>query len=301
MDELIIQQYLAFLKYDRGFSERTVSAYGSDIRHFRDFINREGFSWQGVDLQLITNFLSEELSRNVTPRSCKRRMSALRGFYDYLKKKDMVVGNPFRLADSPKAEIKYPAVLFQEEAAALLKANSQRSDDLRDRDQALLELMLSSGLRASEVVGLKLLSIDFARRIIVVRGKGNKDRIVPFSKEAKSSIIIYRDGLRTRLLQKNKAGKSEYLFLNSRGEPLTVRGLEYILKQVEEKTGKRIGLHPHELRHSFATKMLEKGADLRLIQEILGHASINSTQVYTHLSQKDITAEYDKFFPLGKE
>ena len=301
MDELLIQQYLASLKYEKGFSEATVSSYGRDIRKFKNYIDGEGISYQSVDLQIITNFLSVELMNNISANSCKRRMSSLRSFYDYLKRKNIVPGNPFRLADNPKGETKYPAVLFQEEAQALLEANRARTDELAPRDQAILELMLSSGLRASETVNLKMLQIDLARRVIRVRGKGNKDRIVPFSKEAKAAIVAYRDDLRLKLLRNNPSGRSEYLFLNSRGQKLTVRGLEYIMKEIEEKTGKRLGLHPHELRHSFATKMLERGADLRLIQEILGHRSINSTQIYTHLSQKEITAEYEKYFPLGKE
>ena len=301
MDELIIQQYLASLKYEKGFSEATVSSYGRDIRKFKNYIDGEGISYQSVDLQIITNFLSTELMNNISANSCKRRMSSLRSFYDYLKRKGIVPGNPFRLADTPKGETKFPAVLFQEEAQALLDANRGRTDELAPRDQAILELMLSSGLRASETVNLKMLQIDLARRVIRVRGKGNKDRIVPFSKEAKTAIVAYRDDLRLRLLRNNPSGRSEYLFLNSRGRKLTVRGLEYIMKEIEEKTGKRLGLHPHELRHSFATKMLERGADLRLIQEILGHRSINSTQIYTHLSQKEIASEYEKYFPLGKE
>ena len=140
MDELLVQQYLAFLKYEKGFSEATIASYGRDIRKFKNYIEGEGISYQSVDLQIITNFLSVELMNNISARSCKRRMSSLRSFYDYLKKKGVVAGNPFRLADTPKSETKYPAVLFQEEAQALLEANRSRTDELAPRDQAILEL-----------------------------------------------------------------------------------------------------------------------------------------------------------------
>jgi len=297
MDDALLDRYLSHLKYEMGYSRQTLDAYQRDITKFWHYIDSEGISIPEVDVQIITNFLSIELRNGVSKRSCKRRLSALNNFFEYLRKRKIITSNPFRDASSPKAEIKYPSVLFPEESAALLAANATRTDYLAPRDQAILELMLASGLRASEVVELSLYQIDFRRRIIRVRGKGNKDRLVPFGVSASKAIMNYANGLRRELVTKSKSKSSDKLFLNGRGEPLTVRGLEYIIKQIDLKTNFNHGLHPHELRHSFATKLLDRGADLRLIQELLGHESINTTQVYTHLSQKEMVEEYQKYFP----
>ncbi|MCR5490989.1 MAG: tyrosine-type recombinase/integrase [Bacilli bacterium] len=301
MDEAILNRYLTHLQYEMGYSRQTISAYWRDIEKFWNYIDSEGISLKEVDVQIITNFLSNELRDGISKRSCKRRICALNNFFEYLRKRRVIEKNPFRDASSPKAEIKYPSVLFPEESAALLKANSERTDYLAPRDQAILELMLSSGLRASEVVDLSIYQIDYRRRVIRVRGKGSKDRLVPFGQSALKAINAYSNVLRRELIAKSKGPVTDKLFLNKYGRPLTVRGLEYIVKQIDLKTNFNHGLHPHEFRHSFATKLLDRGADLRLIQEILGHESINTTQVYTHLSQKEMVEEYQKFFPRAGE
>lgn len=301
MDKALLDKYLSHLRYEAGYSQRTLDAYQGDIEKFWNYIDAEGVSLQSVDVQIITNFLSVELRDGVSKRSCKRRLSALNGFFEYLRKRKIVERNAFRDASSPKAEIKYPAVLFPEESAALLEANAKREDRMAPRDQAILELMLATGLRASEVVGLSLYQIDFRRRIIRIRGKGSKDRLVPFGQSAGRAVMFYVNGLRRELLAQSKGLNTDILFLNRFGKPLSVRGLEYIIKQIDAKTNFNRGLHPHEFRHSFATKLLDRGADLRLIQELLGHESINTTQVYTHLSQKEMMDEYQKYFPRVSE
>ena len=189
-------------------------------------------------------------------------------------------------------------MLYLQQVERLFSANAKREDPLWVRDQAILELLYSSGLRASELVGLGHRQIDFRVRSIRVKGKGNKTRLVPFSKSAEEAMKRYYGELRPLLLAKNKdALKSDKFFLNDHGRGLTVRGLEYILRAVEEKTGIYLGLHPHEFRHTFATHLLENGADLRLIQELLGHETIDTTQVYTHVSKEKMKAQYDSFFP----
>ncbi len=293
------REFLDYLKYQRNYSPKTLDNYQRDIDKFQAFLDKELVLFDQVEPRDIDNFLSEEIYQNqISHRSCQRRMSALRGYYTFLKKRGYVDKNPFVGASSPKAEITYPSVLYRDQVTALLDANSKRTDALKDRDQAILELLYSSGLRASELVGLTYRQIDFRVRSIRVKGKGNKTRIVPFSKTAEMAMKSYYSGLRVRLLSENKDSlKSDKYFLNAHGRGLTVRGLEYILRAIEEKTGIYLGLHPHELRHTFATHLLENGADLRLIQELLGHETIDTTQVYTHVSKEKMKEQYDSFFP----
>ncbi|MBP5217162.1 MAG: tyrosine-type recombinase/integrase, partial [Bacilli bacterium] len=247
-------------------------------------------------------FLTVELLGGISKRSCQRRMSALRSFYDFLYARHYVANNPFRSVSSPKADISYPKTLYIEEVRSLLDENAKRTDPLKDRDQAILELMYASGMRASEIVALALRDVDHHSRTIRVFGKGKKERLVPFSKDASSAMKAYAAKSRPELAARNKDQvKSDKFFLNANGKGLTVRGLEYILKQIDEKTGEYLGLHPHELRHTFATHLLENGADLRLIQELLGHESINTTQVYTHVSQKALKEQYNAYFPERKK
>ncbi len=296
------KEYLDYLRFQRNYTEKTLDSYQRDIDKFQSFLDRELILFDAVGPKDIDNFLSEEILRNdISPRSCQRRMSCLRGYYEFLKKRGYIASNPFVGASSPKAQIKYPSVLFLNQIDSLFEANAKRTDFLARRDQAILELLYSSGLRASELVGLTHRQIDFRTRTIRVTGKGNKTRIVPFSRTAEEAIKAYSSTLRQELLSKNKDQlKSDKLFLNDRGRGLTVRGLEFILHSIEEKTGVFLGLHPHELRHTFATHLLENGADLRLIQELLGHESIDTTQVYTHVSQEKLQSDYDAFFPSRK-
>lgn len=293
------REYLDYLRYQRNYSDRTLDSYQRDIDKFQSFLDREMILFDQVGEKDIDNFLYDEIySQRISHRSCKRRMACLRGYYAFLKKHGYVEANPFLGASSPKAEIKYPQTLYLEQVNALFEANAKRSDELMGRDQAILELLYSSGMRASELVGLTYRQIDFRVRSIRVKGKGSKTRIVPFSKSAETAMKSYHDNLRPILLARFKGDiKSDKFFLNSQGKGLTVRGLEYILRSVEEKTGIYLGLHPHELRHTFATHLLENGADLRLIQELLGHETIDTTQVYTHISKEKMKEQYDQYFP----
>jgi integrase/recombinase XerC len=170
------------------------------------------------------------------------------------------------------------------------------------RDQAIIELLYASGMRASEAISFSGRQIDYNNRMISINGKGNKERLVPFGKTAEIAMKRYAKEIRPVLLKKHKKGGSvESFFLSYRGEKLTVRGLEYILKDIEVKTGYFLGLHPHEFRHTFATHLLEGGADLRLIQELLGHESLNTTQIYTHVTQESMKMQYEAYFPRAKK
>lgn len=296
--------YSQYLLFSRGYSSHTAEGYLRDIRSFLSFLQDQGVEDNDVDEQVIVNYLTVQLaSRKVGKRTLQRRLSSCRGYYDYLHEHDSIryPMNPFRFVSSPKSEIKYPQILFSNEVRSLLEDNAKRDDPMMVRDQAILELLYASGMRASEIVSFEPSSIDYRNRMIRIYGKGKKYRMVPFGPSAEKWMRKYAAESRPELLSRNHTDdrnrRAKTFFLSAQGKPLTVRGLEYILHEVEEKTGHYVDLHPHMLRHSFATHLLENGADLRLIQELLGHESINTTQVYTHLTQKDMKAQYEAAFP----
>ena len=253
-----------------------------------------------VDVITIRNFLTDELNRGVSKRSCKRRISSLKHFYKYMVNVGYIKDNPFLLVSAPKTETKYPHGLYKEQILEIFKRNAERTDNLKNRDQAILYLLYYSGMRAAELVGLDVQSVSLKERVVRVLGKGNKERIIPFTAECQKVVKEYIEHERKELLLKSK-DLSPALFLNAKGERMTTRGLEYILDAIEEKTGLFVGLHPHILRHSFATHLLENGADLRVIQELLGHDNINATQVYTHVTEEAMKETYQNLFPRAKK
>ncbi|MDY2913663.1 MAG: tyrosine-type recombinase/integrase [Candidatus Enteromonas sp.] len=303
----LLQPYSQYLLYTKGYSPKTVESYLHDAESFLRFCDREMLDYYRIEEPDIVNYLAEQLSgkeeTKATKRTLKRRLCGLRAFYDYLHRRfpGKYSSNPFRDVSSPKAEIKYPTALFLEQVNELLEKNQAREDELMVRDQAILELLYASGMRASELVSFDSSSIDYRNRMIRILGKGKKYRLVPFGKTAEGWMKKYYSELRPKLLAKNPeplvTRRPKAFFLSDRGRKLTVRGLEYILAAVEEKIGTHFHLHPHELRHTFATHLLQNGADLRLIQELLGHSSIDTTQVYTHLTFDDLKSQYDACFP----
>ena len=290
------KEFLDHLKLNRNYSDKTIESYSRDIDKFFVFLNEEGILMDQVDLAVIRNFLTKELESGVSKRSCKRRICALRHFYEFLVKKGYVKENYFIFVESPKTDKKYPQTLYKEQIEAIFEANNRRTDFLAKRDQAILYLLYYTGIRAAELVSLQYQNIDFRNRHLRVLGKGNKERIVPFTEECRDVIKEYAEKVRPDLLNKALIKESNFI-LNNQGNPLTTRGLEYILDSIEKKTGSFVGLHPHILRHSFATHLLENGADLRVIQELLGHESINATQVYTHVSEEAMQEIYSSSFP----
>ena len=307
------QEFLSHLQNVRNYSPRTVSSYQEDIDKLCDFIFKEGVLLEEVDVICIRNFLTEELNQGISKRSCKRRLSSLKHFYKYMVNVGYIKDNPFIFISAPKVETKYPHALYKDQVAEILKRNAERTDELALRDQAILSLLYYSGIRAQELVTLPIQSVYLRERAIRVLGKGNKERIVPFSAECQKVLKKYIDIERPKLLQKHielEKRKPEEkknddlispLFFNANGGQLTTRGLEYILDAIEEKIGLYVGLHPHILRHSFATHLLENGADLRVIQELLGHESINATQVYTHVTEEAMKETYMAAHPRVKK
>ncbi len=295
------REFLDYLKLERNYSEKTIVSYQSDIEKFFDFLLAEGVLMDQVDLIVIRNFLTNELQNGISKRSCRRRISSLKQFYKYMQKKGWVKDNPFLYIQTPKTEKKYPHALYKEQVADVLKNNALRTDELAIRDQAILCVLYYCGLRAAELVALTMQDVNLRNRVLVVKhGKGNKERLVPFTDECRDAIQKYLNDERPKLAMKTKKLEST-LFLNDKGNKLTTRGLEYILDSIQEKTGTFVGLHPHILRHSFATHLLENGADLRVIQDLLGHKSLNATQVYTHVTAEAMKQEYIDAFPRARK
>lgn len=292
-----LSEFQDYLLNVRRYSSNTVSSYSFDICDFTKFIRGLGKIFKDIKVDDVKSWILDLTERQIGKRSVKRKMSSLKSFYAWMYLQKKVDSDPFEYVHSPKATHALPDFFSEKEIDSLLVANEKRTDKLKDRDQALLMLMFASGLRASEVVNLTFNQVDFDNRIMKVSGKGNKDRLVPFTNSAKESMLNYINGLRKDLLKED----TKYIFLNSKGNKMTVRGLEYILDEIEAKTGLYGKIHPHMLRHSFATKMLNRGADLRTIQELLGHSSIETTSIYTHVAYENMKETYEKTFPRAKK
>lgn len=297
----IVNEYASYLLYQKNYSKKTIDSYTRDINKFLEFMNNENYTLNSVDSTLIRNFLAHETLSGISKRSNARRVIALRQFYEYLVKNNYVEFNPFIVISTSKVDKKLPEFMYLEEINNLFELNSQRKDFLMHRDQAIIELLFSSGLRVSELVNLTLQDLNLKERMMRIVGKGNKERIVPFSLKTQKTLSIYLENTRKELIANsgNNIG-TNYVFLNNRGEKLTTRGVEYILQEIENKTCVTLSLHPHKFRHSFATHLLNQGLDLRTIQELMGHASLSSTQVYTHVSNQKMHDEYEKAFPRRK-
>lgn len=298
----LIQEFLDYLSNERLFSPLTIEAYKSDLFKFYSYLAIEGVSINEVDNVIIRNFLSSELQNGISKRSCTRRIAAIRHHFEYLKERKQVEQNPFTFIQTLKKEKRLPKILYFEQIETLINKNMERTDYLVYRDTAILELLYASGLRASELVGLKVNDLDLHNRLIRILGKGKKERIIPFSEKARLALEQYLEETRGALVAKDEQLKSvHYFFLNARGEKLTTRGLQYILKEIEKKTNVYLDLHPHMLRHSFATHLLEEGADLLVIQELLGHESLDTTQIYTHVSQDVMKNQHKLAHPRAKK
>ena len=292
-----LSEFQDYLLNVRRYSSNTVSSYSFDICDFTKFIRGLGKIFKDIKVDDVKSWILDLTERQIGKRSIKRKMSSLKSFYAWMYLQKKVDSDPFEYVHSPKATHALPDFFSEKEIDTLLTANEKRTDKLKNRDQALLMLMFASGLRASEVVNLTFNQVDFDNRIMKVSGKGNKDRLVPFTNSAKESMLNYINGLRKDLLKED----TKYIFLNSKGNKMTVRGLEYILDEIEAKTGLYGKIHPHMLRHSFATKMLNRGVDLRTIQELLGHSSIETTSIYTHVAYENMKETYEKTFPRAKK
>lgn len=298
MDEInnSIESFIDFLKFEKLLSANTILSYSRDLKQYAEFLSENSIiDFKNIKHEDMLSFL-EKLFKNHKDASVSRILSTLRSFYKYLLWGGKTASNPLRDIKNPRLPAKNIEILDQQEIFKFLE-NIPSSTYLQLRDKAMFELLYSCGLRVSEIVELKIPDIDFEEGLIRFVGKGNKERIVPLNEKAKIQIQQYLKSARHNI---EKEKKSSYVFLNKNGTKITRQGFWKVLKHYVNKFDFNKNIYPHIFRHSFATHMLEQGADLRVVQELLGHASISTTEIYTNLDKKHIKKTYFKYHPRNK-
>ena len=298
-----VGDFLDYLTYERNVSPNTISAYRDDLESFIGFLmndyvttSRENLDLAAVDHLAIRAYLAHLARRKLARSSTARHLSALRTFYRFLIREGLATSNPARTVATPKREKKLPEVL-QAAEIELLFDQVDLSRDLGVRDRAWLELLYASGLRISELVGIDLDTLELRSRQVKVLGKGSKERIVPFGTKAETALRAWLE-LRPKFAAKRPGDDEDApLFLNHRGGRITARSVRRLMDVYLRRASLRTGISPHTLRHSFATHLLNAGADLRTIQELLGHVSLSTTQKYTHLNDWKLIEVYRKSHP----
>jgi len=306
-DELI-EEYLYHLKVEKGLARNTCQSYSRDLYKFCFFLQARSKDIAHVLPADISLFLLAEKGRGISAKTLARYCAALRGLYGYLRQEDKITEDPTTYIVVPKLEQKLPEVLSENvlnnALSQAVQPSKGRNGFLESRDKAIIEILYGSGLRVSELTGLSLNDISLDLGYIRCRGKGNKERLVPLGEPGVQVIRNYLRNTRNILLQRNKKITAEIkntLFLNASGKPLSRQGVWKILRKWARLNGLNKTVYPHLLRHSFATHMLDNGADLRAVQEMLGHADISTTQIYTHVSRKRILEVFRKAHPRAKQ
>jgi integrase/recombinase XerD len=294
--DALIDQFLNYLLVEKGLSQKTLEAYSRDIIRYRNFLaENKSTAFSEQDTPLILKHLIQLRKAGLAARSRARHLVAIRGFYRFLVQEKILRKDPARLVDLPKSGLKLPHVLSRAEMALLLKAPDP-DKPAGIRDAAMLELLYAAGLRVSELVKVKIQDINLEAGFVRIFGKGSKERIVPIGSHAREKINIY---LKTTRSQRLKQGSSPYLFTARAGKPMTRQGFWKLLRRYALQAGLNKNITPHSVRHSFASHLLEGGADLRAVQIMLGHADISTTQIYTHVTRDHLKKLHQKFHPRG--
>jgi integrase/recombinase XerD len=294
----LMLDFLSYLEIERGLARNTLEAYRTDLQQFQLFVTARGLDPLLLTPPDLANFISElagpgEGRSALAPATLQRKIACLRSFYRHLRREQLIEHDPATDLRSPRVRGRLPQVLTRDEIARLL-AQPDGSSPTDVRDRALLETMYACGLRASETIGLELGDLDLEAGILRARGKGSKERIVPIGSKAISSLNVYLERARPRLVG---LADQTRLFVNHRGGPLSRQGLYKIVQRHAKRAGLDHRMSPHTLRHSFATHLLNGGCDLRSLQEMLGHADIATTQIYTHLSAERLKDVYFESHP----
>ena len=294
--EKAVAQFLRSLQ-ERNASPHTIKAYRTDLAQFAEYVGPQG--WRDIDHVLIRGYLSRLYERGLSKTSVARALAALRSLYKWLAQEGEVEQNPAALVATPRLPKKLPRVPTIEEVNTVLDSAMPECSAFTERDQAILELLYGCGIRNSELIGINVDDIRWSNELVLVRGKGRKERFVPFGDSAKAAVQAYLPA-RQRVLGETKRTTERALLINLRGSRLTTRSVGRIVKQIAVARGLSPDVHPHTLRHAFGTHMLEEGADLRAIQEMLGHERLSTTQRYTQLTVKHVMEVYDRTHPHAK-
>ncbi len=298
MQENLIN-FIDYIEKQKKYSLHTCKNYEIDILEFKNYLEKKNFNYLNVDYDFIKSYLMVLYNRKLSRNSVARKLSSLRSFYKYLFNCELINTNPFKYVSTPKKEKRLPKYLGVEELEIIFNTPSL-STPLGQRDRLILEVLYATGIRVNELVNIKLQDIDFYRKEIKILGKGNKERLDPFGDYCLDSINLFINDGRKKILQKHHTD-CNYLIINEHGKQITTRGVEKIIDNIIKKASLKKHVSPHMLRHSFATHLLNEGCDILTVKELLGHESLESTQIYTHVSNERLREVYLKCHPLNKK
>ena len=299
MDNDVLNKFLDYIMKQKNYSINTSKNYKIDILEFKEYLNKEKICYLDVDYDFIKGYLMELYDKKLSRNSVARKLSSLRSFYKYLFNNGLIKINPFKYVATPKKEKKLPKYLGVEELEIIFNTPDINMP-LGQRDKLILEILYATGIRVSELVNIKILDINFYKKEIRILGKGNKERIAPFGDYCLDTINLFMNDGREKILKKHNTS-CEYLIINEHGKKITTRGVELIINNIVKKATLKKHVSPHMLRHSFATHMLNEGCDIRTVQELLGHESLESTQIYTHVSNERLREVYLKCHPRNNK
>jgi len=291
--EVQIAEYLDHLKVERGLAANSIESYGRDLRQFKYFLDRRTFDWQNLERNDIRVYLEELRNQGKSNSTISRALSSIRSFFRYFNHEGALARDPAAALDSPRTHKRLPKVLNFHEIEKFLTPPMEHSSTAL-RDKAMFETLYATGIRVSELVTLKASDVNLEVGVLRCYGKGDKERMVPLGSEAIMAVKAYLDAGRNKLL---RGAGEDALFLNHHGRRLTRQGFWKLFKKHALKANLQVNLTPHTMRHSFATHLIENGADLRSVQEMLGHADISTTQIYTHVTKSRLREVYDKAHP----
>lgn len=290
-----IAEFITYLRVERRYSERTIEAYQKDLNQFQAFLaGSGGGSLSEIAYQDIRLYLAHLSEKGLQRTSIARHLSTLRSFFRYALSQAWIQDNPVDLVQFQVKKQHLPEFFYEDEMQALFTSLDQQDYPQKLRDLAILELLYATGMRVSELCHLQMNQVDFNVQLIRVIGKGNKERIVPVGDQAITSLKNYIKSLRPQLLGQNpnQSQSESTIFLSDKGQPIQAQQVRYILQNIVERSALHLQIHPHKLRHTFATHLLNHGADLRSVQELLGHEDLSSTQIYTHISKQELRKSY---------
>ena len=291
-----INYFIEYLKYQRNYSDFTCNNYKKDLNEYNSFILSNKINYKNMDYNEAKEYVIYLNKKNDAKSTISRKLSSLRTFYKYLVLNNKVESNPFLLVSSPKKEKRIPKFINYNNMEEILNVPNIKTKE-GQRERVILEVLYASGVRVSELVNIKLKDIDFSNKNILIFGKGSKERLVSFGDYALEYINLYLKEGRNLLLD---GVKSDYLIVGKKSEKLTTRRVEQIVDDIIKRTSIKLNITPHMFRHTFATHLLDNGCDLLVVQELLGHASLSSTEIYTHVSNEHLREVYLKCHPRNK-